>query len=59
MVAAISADAWQAQEGEQLLKKTIEYMRDKLLPTLSGERYVDTMPAQMAKFLTDCWLMVA
>ena len=59
VVAAISADAWQAQEGERVLKNTIEYMRDKLLPALSGERYVATMPAEMTKFLTDCWLTVS
>ena len=57
--AVISADAWQAEEGEQLLKNTIEYMRDNLLPALSGERYVAEMPEEMNKFLTDCWLTVA
>ena len=57
--AVISADAWQAEEGEQLLKNTIEYMRDNLLPALSGERYVAEMPEKMNKFLTDCWLTVA
>ena len=59
VVAAISADAWQAQEGERVLKNTIEYMRDNLLPALSGERYVAEMPEEMSKFLTDCWLTVA
>ncbi|MBP3802504.1 MAG: hypothetical protein J6I76_01205 [Oribacterium sp.] len=58
VVAAISADAWQAQERERVLKNTIEYMRDKLLPALSGEKYVGSMPAEMTKFLTDCWLTV-
>lgn len=58
VVAAISADAWQAQEGEVLLKNTIEYMRDNLLPALSGEKYVASMPMEMTKFLTDCWLTV-
>ena len=57
--AVISADAWQAEEGELLLKNTIEYMRDNLLPALSGERYVAEMPEEMNKFLTDCWLTVA
>ena len=57
--AAISADAWQAQEGEVLMKNTIEYMRDNLLPALSGEKYVASMPMEMTKFLTDCWLSVA
>lgn len=59
VVAAISADTWRAQEGERVLKNTIEYMRDKLLPTLSGEKYVGSMPAEMTKFLTDCWLTVS
>ena len=57
--AVISADAWQAEEGEQLLKNTIAYMRDNLFPALSGERYVAEMPGEMTKFLTDCWLIVA
>lgn len=59
VAAVISANAWQADEGEQLLKNTIEYMRDNLLPALSGERYVAEMPEEMNKFLTDCWLTVA
>ena len=59
VVAAISADVWQAQEGEVLLKNTIEYMRGNLLPALSGEKYVASMPVEMTKFLTDCWLAVA
>lgn len=57
--AVISADAWQAEEGELLLKNTIEYMRDNLFPALSGEKYVASMPTEMTKFLTDCWLTVA
>lgn len=57
--AAISAMEWKAQEGEQLLEQTIEFMRDNLFPMLSGEKYIRTMPVEMAEFLTDCWLMVA
>lgn len=52
VVAAISADAWQAQDGERLLKNTIEYMRDSLFPALSGEKYVAVMPEEMCRFLT-------
>ena len=36
VVAAISADSWQAQEGEVLLKNTIEYM-SAYLQTLRAE----------------------
>lgn len=57
--AAISAESWRAQEGEALLKKTIEYMKDDVLPGLSGKRYVASMPVEMAEFITDCWLAVA
>lgn len=57
--AVISADAWLAQKGERLLRKTIEYMRDDVFPGLSGERYVASMPVEMAEFITDCWLAVA
>lgn len=59
VAAAISAAEWQPQKGEKLLKKTIEYMRDDLFPALSGERYVASMPVEMAEFITDCWLAVA
>ena len=57
--AAISAMEWKAQEGEQALEHAIELMRDNLFPILSGEKYVETIPVEMAEFLTDCWLMVA
>ena len=56
VTAAISADAWRAIEGEHLLQKTIDYIKDDVLPVLSGERYVAGMPAEMAEFITDCWL---
>lgn len=54
--AAISADAWRAMEGEHLLQKTIDYIKDDVLPVLSVERYAAGMPAKMAEFITDCWL---
>ena len=54
--ATISANEWQAQKGERLLKKVIEYMRDDVFPGLSGEKYVASMPVEMAEFITDCWL---
>ena len=57
--ATISAMEWQAQEEEPLLQKTIDFMRDNLFPMLSGEDYVASMPAEMAEFITDCWLAVA
>ena len=57
--ATISAAEWQAQKGEKLLKKTIEYMRDDVFLGLSGARYVASMPVEMAEFITDCWLAVA
>ena len=57
--ATISAMEWKAQPGEKLLERTIAFMRDSLLPALSGEKYVASMPVEMTKFLTDCWLTVA
>ena len=57
--AAISAMEWQAQPGEKLLERTIEYMRDNLFPVLDGKEYVASMPVEMAAFITDCWLTVA
>ena len=56
--AAISAMEWRAQEGENLLKMAIDYIRNDLIPSLSGEKYVVTMPKKMAEFITDCWLAV-
>ena len=57
--ATISAMEWQAQPGENLLERTIEFMRDDLFPVLDGKKYVASMPMEMTKFLTDCWLTVA
>ena len=57
--ATISAMEWQAQLGENLLERTIEFMRDDLLPVLDGKEYVTSMPVEMAEFITDCWLTVA
>lgn len=57
--ATISAMEWQAQPGENLLERTIEFMRDDLLPVLDGKEYVASMPVEMAEFITDCWLTVA
>lgn len=57
--ATISAMEWQAQLGEILLERTIEFMRDDLLPVLDGKEYVTSMPVEMAEFITDCWLTVA
>lgn len=52
----ISAENWQAQEGECLLNKAIDYVKDDLLVNLTGERYVAAMPVEMAEFITDCYL---
>ena len=57
--ATISAMEWQAQPGENLLERTIEFMRDDLFPVLDGKEYVASMPVKMAEFITDCWLTVA
>ena len=57
--ATISAMEWQAQLGENLLERTIEFMRDDLFPALDGRQYVASMPVKMAEFITDCWLTVA
>lgn len=59
MAATISAMEWQAQPGENLLERTIEFMRDDLFPALDGKEYVASMPVEMAEFITDCWLTVA
>lgn len=56
--ATISAMEWKAQPGENLLERTIEFMRDDLLPVLDGKEYVASMPMEMAEFITDCWLTV-
>ena len=57
--ATISATEWKAQPEEKLLERTIEFMRDDLFPALDGKNYVESMPVEMAEFITDCWLTVA
>ena len=57
--ATISAMEWQAQPGENLLERTIEFMRDDLFPALDGKEYAAAMPVEIAEFITDCWLTVA
>lgn len=57
--ATISAMEWQAQPGENLLERKIEFMRDDLFPVLDGKEYVASMPVEMSEFITDCWLTVA
>ena len=57
--ATISAMEWQAQPGEKMLERTIEFMRDDLFPMLDGRNYVASMPEKMTEFITDCWLTVA
>ena len=56
--ATISAMEWQAQPGENLLERTIEFMQDDLFPVFDGKEYVASMPMEMAEFITDCWLTV-
>lgn len=57
--ATISAMEWKAQPGENLLERTIEFMRDDLFPVLDGKEYIASIPVEMAEFITDCWLTVA
>ena len=57
--ATISAMEWKAHPGEKLLERTIAFMRDDLFPALDGKNYVESMPVEMAEFITDCWLTVA
>ena len=54
--ATISAESWQAQEGEHLINKAIDFMKNDLVVNLSGERYIAAMPVEMAEFITDCYL---
>ena len=57
--ATISARKRKHQPGEKLLERTIAFMRDDLFPALDGKNYVESMPVEMAEFITDCWLAVA
>ncbi len=57
--ARVSAMEWKAGEGGGILKRVIEYIRNGVLPNLSGENYVTAMPVEMTKFLTDCWFSIA
>ncbi len=53
--AGISAMEWKANEGEEILKTVIDYIRKDVLPNLSGKNYVLGMPTEMEDFLLDCW----
>lgn len=47
---------WNAEGDELLLRQSLYYLREGLLPSLSGETYVTSMPVGMAEFLTDLYL---
>ena len=53
--AMMDTAAWQAQEGEHLLERVILYLRNESFSIVEGEKYVETMPAAFAEFITDCW----
>ena len=53
--AMTNAARWQAQGGEHLLERVILYLRNESFPIIKGEKYVETMPAAFAEFITDCW----
>ena len=42
-----------------MLDATINYIRDELYSNVDGNKYVETMPIEMAEFITDCWLAVS
>ena len=46
-------EAWYTLDGAELAT-----LRDDVFPGISGKRYVETMPVEMAEFITDCWLAV-
>ena len=52
--AGIEAMEWETDDGERLLKTTIDFVRDDFLPTLDGREYAASMPAEMGAFLSDC-----
>ena len=50
---------WKAKKNERVLDATINYIRDELYSNVDGIKYVETMPIEMAEFITDCWLAVS
>ena len=54
--AMLDSVEWQAMVGEHLLERAILYLRNGSFPDIKGERYVETMSAAFAEFITDCWL---
>lgn len=50
---------WHAKKNERVLDTTINYIRDELYSNVDGNKYVETMPIEMAEFITDCWLTVS
>ena len=53
--AMLDSVEWQAMVGEHLLERAILYLRNESFPDIKGERYVETMSAAFAEFITDCW----
>lgn len=50
---------WHAKKNERVLNTTINYIRNEIFPSVDGKKYVETMPIEMAEFITDCWLAVS
>ena len=54
-----AAVPWRGMYEEIWLRNRIKCLRNRILPSLDGRRYVREMPYNMAKFVTDCWLAVS
>lgn len=50
---------WRGMYEEIWLRNRIKCLRNRILPSLDGRRYVAELPYKMAKFVTDCWLAVS
>ena len=54
-----AAAPWHGMYEEIWLRNRIKCLRNRILPSLDGRRYVREMPYMMAEFVTDCWLAVS
>lgn len=54
-----AAIPWRGMYEEIWLRNRVKCLRNRILPSLDGRRYVAELPYKVAKFVTDCWLAVS
>jgi hypothetical protein len=52
----IDISIWNEASHNRAYKRTVRFLKHDFLPNIDGAKYVREMPAELARFLTDCWL---